>query len=275
MRREDTMRTAKKLMLTPVLALTAFGLAAGPAAAATAGNTDSGENWTYQADLNEVNDSGASGDIMITLKGNKAMITEHVEGLAETFQDGKYPHVQHIHVKAGGNGTCPTASADEDGDGVVSTPEGGASYGEVSTTLTDSGDTSAAAAVDVKHAGIKGGSATYERTIDLDDKTVDAIKNGGASVVVHGLNPEDLPKDVQDKKSPLDDSLPLAATAPALCGTLADSQMGQPPKGGPDTGGGSTAGTDDTVMLAAGGGALVAAGAAFAISRKKKANSAH
>ena len=269
------MRTAKKLMLTPVLALTAFGLAAGPAAAATAGDSGSEEGWTYQADLNEVNDSGASGDVMITLKGDQAMVTEHVKGLAETFQDGKYPHVQHIHVKADGNGDCPTPSADEDGDGIVNTPEGGAAYGEVSTTLTDSGDTSADAAVDVDHAGIKGGSATYKRTIDLDDKTVDAIKDGRASVVVHGLNPEDLPKDVQDAKSPLDDSLPQAATAPALCGTLADSQMGQPPKGGPDTGGGSTAGTDDTVMLAAGGGAVVAAGAAFVLSRRKKMSSAH
>lgn len=57
---------------------------------------------------------------------------------------------------------------------------------------------------------------------------------------------------------------------PALCGMLADSQVGQPPKGGPDTGGGSTAGIDEPVILAAGGGLLVAAGAAFAISRKKK-----
>ncbi|GAA1865390.1 hypothetical protein [Brevibacterium marinum] len=262
------MRTAKKLMLTPVLALTALGLAAGPAAAAPSGGSAE-ESWTYQADLGEINDSGASGDIMITLKGDQAMVTEHVEGLAETFMDGPYPHVQHIHVKADGSAECPTPSADENGDGIVNTPEGGAAYGEVSTTLTDSGDTSADAAVDVDHAGIKGGSATYERTIDLDDKTKDAIKDGRATVVVHGLDPADQSTDVQDAKSPLDDSLPQAATAPALCGTLADSQMGQPPKGGPDTGGGSTAGTDDTVMLAAGGGVLVAAGAAFAIARRK------
>ncbi|MDN6159062.1 MAG: hypothetical protein L0L93_12395 [Brevibacterium sp.] len=269
------MRTAKKLMLTPVLALTAFGLAAGPAAAATNGSNDSGESWTYQADLGEINDSGASGDIMITLKGDQAMVTEHVEGLAETFKDGPYPHVQHIHVKADGSAECPSPSADKDGDGIVNTPEGGTAYGKVATTLTDSGDTSADAAVDVDHAGIKGGSATYKRTIDLDDKTRDAIKDGRATVVVHGLNPENLSKDVQEAKSPLDESLPQAATAPALCGTLADSQMGQPPKGGPATGGGSTAGNDEPVMLAAGGGLLVAAGAAFAISRKKTKNSAH
>ena len=269
------MRTAKKLMLTPVLALTAFGLAAGPAAAATPGG-GAEDSWTYQADLGEINDSGASGDIMITLKGDKAMVTEHVEGLAETFMDGPYPHVQHIHVKADGSAKCPTPSADEDGDGIVNTPEGGAAYGEVATTLTDSGDTSADAAVDVDHAGIKGGSATYKRTIELDDKTKDAIKDGRATVVVHGLNPADQSQDVQDAKSPLDDSLPQAATAPALCGTLADSQMGQPPKGGPETGGGSTAGNDDTMMLAAGGGVLVAAGAAFAISRRKSSKtSAH
>lgn len=270
------MRTAKKLMLAPVLALTAFGLAAGPAAASTGGSSDSGEGSTYEAELGAINDSGASGDIMITLKGNQAMVTEHVKGLAKTFDDGPYPHVQHIHVKPKGNAECPTASADKDGDGIVNTPEGAPAYGMVATTLTDSGDTSADAAVDVKHAGIMGASATYKRTIDLDDKTRDAIKDGRATVVVHGLDPENLSKKVQDAKSPLDDSLPQAATAPALCGTLADSQMGQAPKGGPETGGGSTAGNDEPVMLAAGGGLLAAAGAVFAISRRKKTKtSAH
>lgn len=264
------MHTAKKLMLTPVIALTAFGLATGPAAMATAGESGSEDGSTYQADLGEINDSGASGDIMITLKGNQAMVTEHVEGLAGKFKDGPYPHVQHVHVKADGSAECPSPSADKNDDGIVNTPEGQPAYGEVATTLTDSGDTSADAAVDVDHAGIKGDSATYERTIDLDDKTKDAIKDGRATVVVHGLDPKNLSKKAQEAKSPLDDSLPQAATAPALCGTLADSQMGQPPKGGPDTGGGSTAGNDETVMLASGGGLLAAAGVAFAISRKKK-----
>ena len=44
-------------------------------------------------------------------------------------------------------------------------------------------------------------------------------------VVVHGLDPATLPAAAQSKPSDLVPSLPLAATSPALCGTLTASQM--------------------------------------------------
>ena len=56
-----------------------------------------------------------------------ATITEHATGLAETFNGKPYPHVQHIHI--GAKGECPTMSADTNGDGVISTTEGGPFYG--------------------------------------------------------------------------------------------------------------------------------------------------
>ena len=80
---------------------------------------------------------------MISLNGSQATITEHVTGLAATFGGKPYPHVQHIHI--GAKGTCPTTSADTNGDGVISTTEGAPSYGGIGTTLSTSGDTSPAA----------------------------------------------------------------------------------------------------------------------------------
>ena len=65
----------------------------------------------------------------------------------------------------------------------------------------------------------------YSRTITLDAKTLASVQAGTAVIVVHGLDPATLCKQAQGEKSDLVPSLPLAATSPALCGTLAASQM--------------------------------------------------
>ena len=82
---------------------------------------------TYQAQFQALNGSGASGTVMIELNGNQATVTEHAEGLAETFDGNPYPHVQHVH--GGAQGVCPGMDADTSGDQVVSTTEGAPSYG--------------------------------------------------------------------------------------------------------------------------------------------------
>lgn len=64
-------------------------------------------------------------------------------------------------------------------------------------------------------------------------------------------------------------SLPLAATASALCGKLVAWQMAAVPGGAPQTGGGSTAGTQD-LPLFAGGGAMLLAGGVFLITRRRR-----
>lgn len=214
----------------------------------------------YRATLNQVNHSGGSGSLTLTLNGNKATINEHWSGLASTFKGGPFPHVQHIHVDA--QGKCPTQSADKNGDGVISTPEAADDYGMIGTTLSVKGDTSPKAGTNVKIA--PGGSSTdYSRTITLDDKTLNSLKNDSAVVVVHGLNPKSLSKKAQGEKSPLVPSLPLAATAPALCGPLHAAA------GGPNTGAGSTAGTENPGLFALGGGLIAAAAGAFALRRRR------
>jgi len=238
----------------PFLAASSVALGIGLLAVPGIASADTGSS--YQAQLAPLNHSTASGTFMLTLNGSQATITEHVDGLAATFGGKPYPHVQHIHIGAQGN--CPTASADKDGDGVVSTTEGAGNYGGIGTTLSTSGDTSPAAGTTLTVAP-SGASFDYKRTITLDDKTLAALKGGTGVVVVHGLDPATLSAKAQAAKSDLVPALPLAATSPALCGALTTSQMSMP-SGAAATGGGSTAGLQDEGLIA-GGAALVAAGA--------------
>ncbi|MET3919125.1 hypothetical protein [Arthrobacter sp. UYEF20] len=241
-------------LIAPALALGVLALSTSPALAA--------DKTTYQANLAAINGSNASGTVMITLNGDQATVTEKVSGLAATFSGKPYPHVQHIHI--GAKGTCPDMSADADKDGVISTTEGAPAYGAIGTTLSTSGDTSPAAGTDLTVAGM-GASYTYERTFALDAKTSASLKAGTAVVVVHGLDPATLSAAAQKAPSDLVPSLPLAATSPALCGTLTAMPAGAPGTGitTPATPAGA-----DMGLLAAGGGLVLAAGGAFAVRRR-------
>lgn len=250
------MKKAVRLLI-PVAAIGLAGIL--PGVASGAGGT------SYQANLAPLNHSTGSGTVQLTLNGNQATVTEHVSGLAAKFGAGAYPHVQHIHIS--GNGVCPAPSADKNGDGVISTVEGLPSYGPIGTTLSTSGDTSAKAGTDIKIAP-GGGSFTYSRTITLDAASLASVQAGKGVIVVHGLDPATLSKQAQGEKSELVPTLPLAATSPALCGTLKAAQMSTTPSGPANTGGGSTAGIQDEGLLALGGGLILAAGGAIVARRR-------
>ncbi|MEA2283934.1 MAG: hypothetical protein QOK21_4541 [Solirubrobacteraceae bacterium] len=244
-----------RLLLAP-LAVAAIGVAMAPLSYAQAGG-----GTMYGATLSPLNHASGSGMLTLSLHGSSAKVTEHWSGLASTFSGAPYPHVQHIH--GGAMGTCPTSSADKNGDGVVSTTEGAPSYGGIVTTLSVKGDTSPAAGTNIKIA--PGGASTdYSRTIKLDSASVKAIQSGTAVIVVHGLDPTTLSKKAQGEKSDLVPSLPLAATSPALCGALTAM-----PSGGPQTGTGSTAGPEDLGLFAAGGGLLALAAGGIVVARRR------
>jgi hypothetical protein len=243
-------------------------VALGIAMLAMPGVASAADATSYQATLAPLNHSTASGTAMIQLNGSQATVTEHVSGLAATFSGKPYPHVQHIHI--GAQGTCPDTSADKDGDGVISTTEGAPSYGAIGTTLSLSGDTSPKAGTTLTVAP-SGAGFDYNRTFALDAATLASLKAGTGVVVVHGLDPATLSAKAQAAKSDLVPSLPLAATSPALCGTLTASQM-TVPNGAAATGGGSTAGLQDEGLLT-GGVALVAAGAvAGAVALRRRSS---
>lgn len=257
------MNKTLRFLAVPTLALGALALSGGPASAA---------DHTYQSTLSQINGSSASGTITVDVTGNQAHAVLKVSGLAPTFNNAPYPHVQHIH--GGAQGTCPAPSADKDGDGVVSTTEGAPSYGGIVTTLSTSGDTSPAAGLDLKLAG-QGASYTVDRTFDLNAETKAALEAGTAVVVVHGLDPATLSPAGQAAKSDLVPSLPLAATSPALCGTLKAGQM-KMPAGGADTGVAQQSGGVDAGTLALGGGLVLAAaaGGAYVVRRRGSGSAA-
>ncbi|QNE14495.1 CHRD domain-containing protein [Pseudarthrobacter sp. NBSH8] len=255
------MNKTLRFMAVPTLALAALALSSSPAMAA---------DQSYQSTLGQINGSTGSGTVTVDVTGNQAHVVLNVSGLASTFMDAPYPHVQHIH--GGAQGTCPAPSADKDGDQVISTTEGAPFYGGIVTTLSTSGDTSPAAGLDLKVAG-QGASYTVDRTFELNAETKTALAAGTAVVVVHGLDPATLSAAGQAAKSDLAPTLPLAATSPALCGTLTAGQM-KMPAGGADTGVSQETGNDAGALALGGGLVLVAlAGGAYAV-RRRNANAA-
>ena len=257
------MKKRTAFMLATAAPLLGFPIAAMSTPAFAAGNSTS-----YMATLDPVPLNGqnpAGGMLMLSLNGNTATVTEDAHGLAAKFMGSAFPHVQHIH--GGAKGRCPTSSADTNNDGLITTTEGGPSYGPILTTLSRSGGTTPADGTNIKTSP-SGSSFHYSRTIQLDSKTVQAIKSGTAVIVVHGLDPATAPKAATTEKSELVPSLPQAATAPAICGRLVASEMSALPNGGVATGGGSTSGLQDTGLLAGGVLGLALAGGALAYRRR-------
>jgi hypothetical protein len=246
------------LLAAPALGLGLVAMGAGPAMA------DHAEG-SYSVTLGEINNSGASGEVWIDVVGAEATVTITASGLAETFDGNPFPHVQHIHI--GAEGVCPDMSADENEDGIISTTEGAPFYGGIGTTLSvGGGDKSADAGLDLTVAP-SGPTIDYKETFELNEETQDALEAGTAVVVVHGLDPATQPESALDE-SDLVPELPLAATSPALCGTLALM-----PAGGADTGVVSTSSTTESTagmgFLALGGLlAAAAAGGVYTVRRR-------
>lgn len=248
--------SALALLAAGAMSVGGMLLAAAPAGAATV---------SYQATLAPLNGSTGSGTLMLSLDGNQATITEQATGLAATFKNAPYPHVQHIHIN--GQGACPTPAADKNADGVVNTTEGTPAYGPIGTTLSTSGATTPAAAAVLTIAPM-GATINYNRVITLDAATVAAIQANKAVIVVHGLDPTTLSAKAQGEKSDLVPSLPLAATSPVLCGALTVAQTSAVPTGGAATGAGGTSGTEKGGLLILGGSLLAGSAVVLGVRRK-------
>lgn len=229
------------------------------------------EGTGYSGSLDALNSSGASGSssIQVSEDGNTMTVEVDASGLAEmnTGDGGQLGHAMHIHGIFNGDSldedpgdsdfsasSCPDASADTDDDGVVSVAEGAPSYGGVQVSLTTEGDTSADSALAVERFPV-GTSIDYSRDIEIPNAMKDELSK--VHIVVHGID-ADGSGDISDedgRQSSLNEELPIDATAPALCGTLAATSTGAV-----DTGAGGTA-TDSNSALALGLGGLALAGA--------------
>ena len=189
----------------------------------------------FQVDLQPQNDSGATGTATLTLDGDQLTVDIQSQGLTPG-----QPHAQHIHGDLPDEeivSECPPASADEDGDGIVSTVEGQPFYGMVLTSLTTEGDVGPDSGLAVERFPVAddNGSLSYSRTFTVNSElNVDDLAD--YAIVQHGIDLDDSGAYDGEAKSSLDPSLPLEATVPANCGTI--SAM---PGGGVATGAGGTA----------------------------------
>ena len=233
-------------------ALLAFG--AGPAMAASG---------SVNANLNAVEGSevDGSGTAMVEVNGRTITVTMAAMGLL-----ADQPHAAHIHFGADARHECPTLGDDENDNGRLNTSEGAPAYGPVVVSLTKTGDTSpdSTLAVD-RFDTAKGGEISYERgSIKVSDDVANAIADGEAVVVIHGVDHNDNGKYDGKEKSDLDDSLPAEATDPALCGALSNA-----PQGGMETGAGGAAAGQNTALIALGGGALLAAAGSGVLTARR------
>ncbi|MDP9437121.1 MAG: hypothetical protein M3P93_18800 [Actinomycetota bacterium] len=161
----------------------------------------------------ELNDSGASGRVMMHLRGNELTVQIKARGLLPG-----HVHAQHIHGE--GNSECPTRKAAGD-DGVLSTADGLPFYGPIATSLTTSGDTSPAAGLNIEMMPVADGKGRvdYRRTITVSDAVAKDLED--FQVVQHGMDLNgNGTYDFSAGKSELNGAFPQEPTAPANRGTI-------------------------------------------------------
>jgi hypothetical protein len=198
----------KKKLSVALLVVSAAYLSLAPAAFA---------QDMFQADLDPLNNSGASGTANLALEGDQLTTDIASEGLAPGL-----PHAQHIHGLEQAISECPTILNDQNGDNLVNTTEGEPSYGPILTSLTTEGDTSpeSALAVDRFPVANEDGTLTYGRTFGVPTNVADRL--GEFAIVQHGvdLNGNGVYDEEAAGPSDLDPSLPQEATIPANCGVI-------------------------------------------------------
>ena len=198
----------KKKLSVALLVVSAAYLSLAPAAFA---------QDMFQADLDPLNNSGASGTANLALEGDQLTTDIASEGLAPGL-----PHAQHIHGLEQAISECPTILNDQNGDNLVNTTEGEPSYGPILTSLTTEGDTSpeSALAVDRFPVANEDGTLSYGRTFGVPTNVADRLEE--FAIVQHGvdLNGNGVYDEEAAGPSDLDPSLPQEATIPANCGVI-------------------------------------------------------
>src|SRR5215210_8730867 len=171
----------------------------------------------FEAELEPLNRSGASGHADLTKNDGKLSVNIHSEGMAPEL-----PHAQHIHGMAQAISECPTLAADVNHDHLVNTAEGLPSYGPIAVSLTTRGDTSPDSALAVSRFPVanSGGFMSYNRTLSVPDSVRKNL--GKFAIVQHGvdLNHNGRYDFKSAGRSELDSSLPQEATIPANCGVI-------------------------------------------------------
>jgi len=183
----------------------------------TSGSSTNGSGQLFQAVLRPVPDNHVtgSGTAAVTLHGDRATVTVDTTGL---LNGASHP----LHIHAFGEGICPPASAAKlyNGHLAISTTDGLKYYGPMAAALTLSGDTTMNSMLAFSRYPTTG-NIHYQRTITITTAAANAIRNGTAVVVVHGIDYDHSGRyDNALDRSELNSAVSQDATAPALCGTL-------------------------------------------------------
>ena len=144
---------------------------------------------TYTVDIAPLNGSGVSGTAELTLMGDQLTVRVYATGLEPDML-----HPQHIHgfTENNRNSTCPPASADMNGDGLVDLGEGLPFYGPVLLPLTP-------------FPTAPDGTIDFEMTYTVDS-SITPLQN--RVIVLHGMTVEG----------------EYVATLPVACGQIKASQ---------------------------------------------------
>jgi len=227
------------------LIIVAVAAAIGLAAPAGAQQTQ-----TFTATLRELNDSGVTGTATITQQGDQITVAIQATGL-----EANQVHVQHIHsLEGAGDSTCPDASSDADGDGIITLEESAPDYGPVQLALEP-------------FPNAPDGTISFSGTFDAPDD--DMATN---AVVIHGMSVDGT----------------YEGTLPVACGTIeatgaqptapaATPQPAQPtpatgvavPDTGTGDGSGGSGGSMSIMLLGTAAAVAVAGTGAFALARRR------
>jgi hypothetical protein len=252
------------LLLSSLLGgTTAWGAPATPTPATAPAVPAKGLDFTAMLAPVGGNKVTGSGELWVTLIGNKAKFTLQVGGLLD-----KAPHAAALYANAGGK--CPTAAnaGDNNGHRAVTLTDAAPVLGSAGTSLTVSGDTdpSSVLALDRYPAA---GAYTYSRTFVIAPAVAAAVKQGTAVMVVDGIDYNE--NGQYDNTLGMTSGVYAESAAPALCGAFVASQMQSVPTGSAATGGGPGGGPSGTNTLARFGALslLAAAGAAVVAFRRR------
>jgi len=206
-------------VVASTMALTAPGQAADDRPAAhDHADHDHHHGKEVEGRLDPLNNSGAIGRAMITVKGQKLNVRYNASKLAPGL-----PHAVHIHYGAEARHECPTVASDTNHDFRLNVAEGLPDYGPIAKSLTTRGDTSPASALAVdRFPTAPKGRVHYHRLVMSSKAVARAVRSGEGVLVIHGVDYNDNGKYdfASAGASELDPNLPAEATDPATCGVL-------------------------------------------------------
>ena len=160
---------------SPVSAPLDTSLASTPAGAVAQASAAEPASSIWRVELTPLNDSGVHGTATIEVRKGWLTVVLNAVG----HEVGK-THAQHIHgPPEGGDGSCPTAADDTDGDGLVSIAEGLPFYGGVDLPLTP-----------FPMPTNQAGAISYKESFPVDGLSFDPADLGLKSMVLHGRTVE-------------------------------------------------------------------------------------